>query len=69
MSNETNVASEAISKAAPSVKPQFTRKELLASERYRHKQDLICALITDNETCTREEVDRRIESYLSKEVE
>ena len=50
------------------VKPQYTKKELLASQKYRHKQDLICALLADDGKYTVEQVDKRIENYLKQEV-
>lgn len=53
---------------AVAVKPKFTKKELLASKKYRHKQDLVSALLADDATYTLAEVDKKIENYLNKEV-
>lgn len=49
-------------------KPKFTLDDLLSSKRYRHKQDLLSALLVKDKTYTLEQVDKAIENYLSKEV-
>ena len=46
----------------------FTKAQLVASQRYAEKQDLINALLVDGKTYTTDEVDALIEKYLKGTV-
>ena len=47
---------------------QYTKSQLLRSDRYRHKRDLISALLVDGETYTLARVDVLIKNYGEKKV-
>ncbi len=47
----------------------FTKQQLLSSERYKFKKDLLNALIEDGKTYTIAEVDKMVKSYLEGKVE
>lgn len=48
--------------------PQFTKAQLMASNKYASRKDLIGALLDDKETYTTEQVDELIEKYLKGKV-
>lgn len=50
------------------ITPQFTKEQLINSERYAAKKDLICALLEENKTYTTESVDKAIEKFLTGRV-
>ena len=50
------------------ITPQFTKEQLINSERYATKRDLICALLEENKTYTTESVDKAIEKFLTGRV-
>lgn len=49
-------------------KAVFSKKQLLASKRYKDKLDLVGALLDDNNEYTISEVDTLIKKYLESEV-
>lgn len=55
-------------KVEKDIRPKYKLDELLASKKYRHKQDLLVALLDADKAYTTEQVDKLIESYLNKEV-
>lgn len=54
--------------AAESEQPAFTKKQLLASSRYKGKGDLLEALLEDEKTYTFQETDETIDFYMKGEV-
>lgn len=48
--------------------PTFTRAQLMASNKYASRKDLIGALLDDTKTYTTAEVDALIEKYLKGKV-
>ncbi len=53
---------------AVSTAPTFTKERLLKSKRYREKVDLINALLEAGKEYTLDEVDARIEEFMTQEV-
>ncbi|MFC3802711.1 hypothetical protein [Cohnella sp. GCM10012308] len=53
---------------ASAAAPQFTRAQLIASERYAAHRDAIAALLQDGELYTAAEVDERLNEFLNKEA-
>ena len=50
------------------VKPTFTKENLVKSERYKNQRDILNALLKDDKVYTLKEVDNLIETFLKKEV-
>ena len=53
---------------AKSEKPMFTKEQLLGVDKYLDKQDLLNALLNDNDSYTLEDVEAIVENYLKGEV-
>lgn len=61
----------AVKKESPPVKDaekKFTKEQLLKSERYRHCQDLLSALLEDRKTYSIAEVEKRIKDFLERKM-
>ncbi|WP_331463194.1 hypothetical protein [Konateibacter massiliensis] len=54
--------------AAKKTAKTFTKEQVLNSKKYIHRKDLINILLSDAETCTLTEVDKRIEQFLKGKV-
>ena len=50
------------------VEPEFGKEQILASERYKEKRDLVDALLDEKRKYTLETVDRMIETYQKGQV-
>lgn len=50
------------------VEPGFGKEQILASERYKEKRDLVDALLDEKKKYTLETVDRMIETYQKGQV-
>lgn len=48
--------------------PEFGKEQILASERYKEKRDLVDALLDEKRKYTLETVDRMIETYQKGQV-
>lgn len=48
--------------------PQFTRAQLVASERYAAHRDALAAILHDGELYTAAEVEERLSEFLNKEA-
>lgn len=48
--------------------PEFGKEQILASERYKEKRDLVDALLDEERKYTLETVDRMIETYQKGQV-
>ncbi len=48
--------------------PVFTKKQILASDQYRVQQDLVEALLKDNQTYTLKQVETEIKGFLKGKV-
>ena len=48
--------------------PEFDKEQILASERYKGKRDLVDALLDEKKKYTLETVDRMIETYQKGQV-
>lgn len=48
--------------------PEFDKEQILASERYKGKRDLVDALLDEKRKYTLETVDRMIETYQKGQV-
>lgn len=48
--------------------PKFSKEQLLASEKYANRRDLVSALLDDNETYTIATVDKKIEEFMKGKV-
>ena len=48
--------------------PRFTKAQLMASNKYANRKDLIGALLDDNKDYTTAQVDELIEKYLKGKV-
>lgn len=48
--------------------PEFDKEQILASERYKGKRDLVDALLDEKRKYTLEAVDRMIETYQKGQV-
>lgn len=46
----------------------YTKKELMASKKYRKYRDVLSVILDDNKRYSLNEVDEKIESFLIKEV-
>lgn len=53
----------------PNAGLQFSREQIVASERYRGQRDLVSALLSEGERYTRETVDGLIRRYQEGKVE
>jgi len=49
--------------ATAAAEPEFSKQQLLASQRYRHRRDLIGALLVDGKTYPITKVDALIKDY------
>ena len=49
--------------------PCFTKNQLLQARTYRDRRDLISALVADNESITKDELEKRIQTFLRKKVD
>ncbi len=49
-------------------KPLFTKEQLLRSERFRGKQDVLNAVLRDNEKYSAEKAEQEIENFLKGKV-
>ena len=47
---------------------KFTKEQLIKSERYVHRVDLLNALLKDNKTYTLSEVDKKINAFMKGAV-
>lgn len=47
---------------------KYSKARLMASEAYKKHRDLIGVILEDNKSYTREEVNKKIDGYLKKEV-
>lgn len=47
---------------------EFTKEQLIKSERYVHRVDLLNALLKDNKTYTLSEVDKKINAFMKGAV-
>lgn len=47
---------------------KFTKEQLINSAKYKHRVDLINALLKDNETYTASEVDKKINDFMKGAV-
>ena len=54
--------------ATKNVEPNFYKKQLLTSEKYASRRDLLNALLDDNEAYTTVQVDEIIEKFLKGKV-
>lgn len=60
---------EDASKGQPKqAEPEFGKEQILASERYKEKRDLVDALLDEKRKYTLETVDRMIETYQKGQV-
>lgn len=48
--------------------PRFTKAQLLASEKYRNRKDLLTALLKDGETYTMEMATNMVSAFLKGQV-
>lgn len=48
--------------------PRFTKQQILESNKYKHRRDLINTLLQDKKTYELEEVDERIEKFMKGKV-
>ena len=48
--------------------PEYSKQQLLTSQRYAHRRDLIGALLVDGKTYTIKGVDKLIKDYDEKEM-
>ena len=46
----------------------FTKEQLINSAKYKHRVDLLNALLNDNETYTSSEVDKKINDFMKGAV-
>ncbi|MBS4961047.1 MAG: hypothetical protein KHZ62_09600 [Clostridiales bacterium] len=49
--------------------PWFTKDQLLQAKAYRDRRDLVSALVTETERITKDELERRIQTFLRKKVD
>lgn len=61
------MADKKATEAAAAV-PRFTKVQLMASNKYANRKDLIGALLDDNKDYTTAQVDELIEKYLKGKV-
>ena len=54
--------------ATKNVEPKFYKKQLLTSEKYASRRDLLNALLDDNEAYSTVQVDEIIEKFLKGKV-
>lgn len=62
MNKEKEIKSEKIKE------PTFTKEQLLSSETYQHKRDLISTLLEENQLYTLQEVEQNIQQFLKRSV-
>ncbi len=55
-------------KSTDTKQPAFTKAQLLASDKYRGKRDVLSALLADDKSYTSTEVDAVIEKYMKGKV-
>lgn len=67
MANEVNTAEKAKEKGKDSVK-EFTKEQILASEKYQNRKDIAEALLDEKKLYTTETVDKMIETFMKGEV-
>lgn len=48
--------------------PEFTKEQLLKSERFKDKRDLINAILTDNEKYSSAAVEEKINNFMEGQV-
>lgn len=67
-SKEVQEVSEKVYKEVPKVsKPTFTKEQILSSQKYKHRKDVVNVVLKD-EKYTLDEVDTLIEKFMKKEV-
>lgn len=49
-------------------KPKFSKSQLVSSDKYRNRRDLVDALLNDDEKYTMEQVDKMIENFMKGKV-
>ncbi len=69
MAEKTAVFAAHIPTGAGKDENQFTKEQLLCSKRFRERQDMIAALLTDGEQYTVKAVEQKIEDYRKGKVE
>ena len=67
MANEGNAAEKAKEKGKNALK-EFTKDQILASEKYRGRRDLLTALLDEKKMYTTDVVDKMIETFMRGEV-
>lgn len=55
-------------KEATTAAPRFTKVQLMTSDKYANRKDLIGALLDDNKEYTTEQVDELIDKFLKGKV-
>lgn len=48
---------------------RYTKEDLLNSKRYRHRRDLLDAILENGKTYTIQEVDNKIDKFMKGKVE
>lgn len=49
--------------------PVFTREQLRGSKKFAKYKDIVAVVVNENESCTIEECEKRINDFLKKECE
>lgn len=50
------------------VKPVFTKEQILTSKKYQHRKDVINVLLKDDQSYTSNEVDKLIDDFMKRKV-
>lgn len=61
-------AAETTNQGIETAKTEFTKEQLLASEKFRDKRDLISALLTDEENYSIAAVEEKINNFMKGQV-
>ena len=64
----TKTTDEVKAAAPAAAEPEYSKQQLLTSNRFAHRRDLIGALLVDGKTYTIKGVDRLIKDYDEKEM-
>lgn len=64
----TKTPDEVKQAAAATAESEYSKQQLLTSQRYAHRRDLIGALLVDGKTYTIKGVDKLIKDYDEKEM-
>lgn len=60
---------ESVKENSCSMQKEFNKAQILASEKYHHRRDLLAVLLEEDGKYTIEQVDKEIEKFMKRKVE